>query len=324
MTDVQSSLTAPSELKEHEHSAVTHPSLGDAETTAAMSTLVNKTSITKFAKVERRFADPPIPGQTYCLHSFIPAKGAQPNEDGIYGMMKIRGTFSSIREADERSEQLIRKHDSYHKIYMGYVGKPLPVTEESKYSAEVSEIDIKEQVSKIVREDVRAKRETERQQVQEIRERERSLRDDVEKEANDPYEKYTCLRVKKAQVIWGYMEHRKKLVEMQDVFDKTLQEIAEMDDEDSDYAAKYLQRYKDARERAGIPDDKNDVSFMKYLNNDVQDLDEYVRREEEKERVAQEAGNESDYKVSRNSGSTITVTRVEHPVPEDDESGVTP
>ena len=269
-----------------------------------------------FAKVERRYADPPIPGQTYSLHSFIPSQGAKPDKDGIFGMMKIRGTFSTIREADERSEELIRNHDSYHKIYMGWVGKPLPITDESTFSADINEIDIKEKASKIVREDVKAQREKERSEVSEIREREQNLREEVEKEASDPYEKYTCLRVKKAQVIWGYMEHLQKLGEMKEVFASTIAEIKDMDEENDDYAKKYLARYMEARERAGIPEDKNDSSFMKYLNHNVDDLDEYVAEQQELERQAKEKGDDSDYKTTRNAGNTITVTRIEHDLPE--------
>ena len=156
------------------------------------------------------------------------------------------------------------------------------------------------------------KRAKEKKEVQEIRERERNLKEAVEQEATDPYEKYTCLRVKKAQVVWSYMEHRKKLNEMIDVFEQTLLEIKEMDDEDDDYAKRYLDRYLEAREKAGIPEDKNDSSFMKYLNIDVIDLEEYA-----KDQDALADAEDPNYKVSRLAGSTVTVER--RPQPHDNE-----
>ena len=310
MTDTQSSLTSPADKVVTEYKPKSKPVLNDEDCERAYKECF-VSSLTDIA-YERKYVDPKIAGQTYSLHSFIPSKGAKPDKDGIFGMLKIRGTFGTIEETNERAEELIRNHDSYHKIYHGYVGKPMPITIKSDFSAEVEEVDINQQISKIVREDVKEKRSQEKKQVQEIRERERNLKEAVEQEATDPYEKYTCLRVKKAQVVWSYMEHRKKLNEMIDVFEQTLLEIKEMDDEDDDYAKRYLDRYLEAREKAGIPEDKNDSSFMKYLNIDVIDLEEYAK---DQDTLADTE--DPNYKVSRLAGSTVTVER--RPQPHDNE-----
>ena len=95
---------------------------------------------------------------------------------------------------------------------------------------------------------------------------------------------------------------------MLDVFEQTLLEIKEMDDEDDDYARRYLDRYLEAREKAGIPVDKNDSSFMKYLNVDVIDLEDYAKEQEALEDV-----DDPNYKVSRLAGSTVTVERRPQP-----------
>jgi hypothetical protein len=309
MTDTQSSLTSPGDKVDTGFKSRSKPALNDEETERAYKECF-VSSLTDIA-YDRKYADPKIPGQTYSLHSFIPSKGARPDKDGIFGMIKIRGTFGTLEETNEKAEDLIRNHDSYHKVFHGWVGKPMPITTKSDFSAQVEEVDINQQISKIVREDVKEKRAQEKKQVQEIRERERNLKQAVEQEASDPYEKYTCLRVKKAQVVWSYMEHRKKLNEMIDVFEQTLLEIKEMDDEDEDYARRYLDRYLEARVKAGIPDDKNDSSFMKYLNIDVIDLEEYA-----KDQDILEDAEDPNYKVSRLAGSTVTVER--RPQPHDD------
>jgi len=302
MSDTQSSLTSPADKVDTAYKSKSKPALSAEETALAYKECFVSSLLD--ISVDRKFADPRIPGQVYSLHSFVPSSGATPDEDGIYGMIKIRGTFGSEEEANERAEELIRNHDSYHKIFHGWVGKPLPLTVKSDWSGKVEEIDIKQKISKIVREDIKDKRAIEKAQVKEIRDRERNLKEAVEQEATDPYEKYTCLRVKKAQVIWGYLEHRKKLREMIDVFEKTLAEVKEMDDEDDDYAKRYLGRYIEAREKAGIPDDKNDVSFMKYLNTDVDDLEVYANEQEDIEKAEN-----PNYKASRLAGSTVTVER---------------
>lgn len=308
------SLLSPKDAtNENVSSDMNAPSLSDEETKLAKDDLENRVYAEAYPKVERRFADPLIPGQKFCLHSFVPSSGATPDEDGIYGMIKIRGVYDTLQEASERSEDLIRNHDSYHKIFIGKVGRPMPATEESTWSHEVEEIDIQKSVSKILSEDVKAKRLEEKKKVDEIREREQNLRESVEQEATDPYEKYTCLRVKKAQIIWGYMEHRKKLNEMLDVFEKTLKEVEEMDEEDEDYSKRYLARYNEAREKAGIPEDKHDVSFMKYLDTNVTDLELFAK---EQDILEEERKDDPDFKSSRVAGSTITVRHREHKVPE--------
>jgi hypothetical protein len=317
MDTYQSSLTSPNDKTTEFVKSRVDP-LTSTETEIAAKVLIEDNTAT-FARVERRFCDPDIPGQKFSLHSFIPSKGAKPDSLGIYGMIKIRGTYSSIEEAADKAEELVKNHDSYHKIYTGFVGKPMPITESSDFSAKVDEIDIQKEISTTVREDIKAKRAFEKKQVDEIREREKSLKEEVEQEANDPYEKYTCLCVKRAQTIWGYFEHKKKMDELIDVFNKTVEEIKEMDAEDSDYKDKYVQRYKDARERAGIPEDKNDISFMKYLTKDINSIEEFVQIEEELKA-------NPNYRETRTSGSTISVVEKTTPdipqiLPED---GTTP
>jgi len=168
MTDTQSSLTSPADKVVTEYKPKSKPVLNDEDCERAYKECF-VSSLTDIA-YERKYADPKIPGQTYSLHSFIPS------------MLKIRGTFGTIEETNERAEELIRNHDSYHKIYHGYVGKPMPITIKSDFSAEVEEVDINQQISKIVREDVKEKRSKEKKEVQEIRERERNLKEAVEQE----------------------------------------------------------------------------------------------------------------------------------------------
>ena len=74
-----------------------------------------------------------------------------------------------------------------------------------------------------------------------------------------------------------------------------------MDEEDDDYSKKYMQKYIDAREKAGIPHD--DKSFMQFLDTEVDDIEEYAKKHEEMAN-----SDDPNYKVSTK-GSTITIAR---------------
>ena len=244
--------------------------LTNIETKEAMKTINNTDYISKFPKVERKFADPAVELQRYGLISFIPAKGATPNENGVYGYAKLRGNFASSSEADEKAEYLIRKVDSYHQIYHTYVGRPFPLTVSSNYSAETSEIDIRKDMTSSVSANIKQKKKDEQKIIEELEEHEEKLLEDVKSEEEDPYDSYTTLRVKLAQVSWTYMETEKKMKEMEAIIIKSHTEIDKMEDESSEYKKQYYSKYMKAREASGIKESKNtEETFMKFLVADA-------------------------------------------------------
>lgn len=243
------------------------------ETVVAMEELNNPSFISlKFAKSDRCFSDPPIRGQEISLHSFVPAIGATPDKDGVFGMVKIRGTFSSEKDANERAEFLIRNADSYHTIYHSYVGKPFPLTVSSDYSQHVEEVDIKRKISETISQDVKKKRDKEKQEIDETKAREKLLLEESSPDfVSDPIDRYIELRVKKAQLIWTYAEHEKKKQEVKTSLIRTGEELRKMDGESDEYSQKFYDKYMKARIDSGF-DDKiaNDDSFMRYLNENLE------------------------------------------------------
>lgn len=239
----------------------------------AMDTLNNIHFTSKFPKIERSYADPPIPLQTIGLLSFTPAKGATPNENGVYGFAKLRGNYSTEVEADQRAEYLIRNTDSYHQIYHTYVGRPFPLTTTSDYSAKTEEIDIRKEITSAISEEIKAKKRQEQNEVRSIKEREEALLAESKREEDDPYETYITLKVKKAQLTWNYLEHQKKIVEVRDIIKKTRRELAELDNSYPDFANNYFEKYMKARKDAGLKEDPNDPetknNFIKYMVEDV-------------------------------------------------------
>lgn len=247
------------------------PQLSENEVTSAMEELNNVSFTSKFPRIDRTYADPPPPLQGIGLLSFVPAKGAQPNANGVYGFAKLRGNYSTQQEADQRAEFLIRNVDSYHQIYHTYVGRPFPMTASSKYSAETNEIDIRKEIVESVSNNVKQKKQDELKTVQEIKAREEALVADTKKEEVDPYDEYITLRVKKAQLSWTYLEHVKKMKEIKDILVRTRKEIGKMEEENSEYKEKYYDKYMTARKESGFKDTPEELqaNFMKFLVEDA-------------------------------------------------------
>jgi len=240
--------------------------LTETEVKSAMNELNNTAFVEKFPQVERSYADPVIFNQLIGLFSFIPAKGASPNENGVYGFAKLRGNYATQLEASQQAENLIRNVDSYHQIFHSYVGRPFPLTLSSKYSAETDVIDIRKEITKSVSNDIKDKKEEERKIIKEIKEKEEKLKEDTRKEEVDPYDEYITLCVKKAQISWTYLEHFKKIAELKGIISKTRERLQQLDKEYPDFRDKYFEKYMDARRESGIKDSKEDetnfISFM--------------------------------------------------------------
>jgi hypothetical protein len=247
-----------------------HRSLTETEVENAMIELNNMAFTKKFLYVERQYADPVEQMQRIGLVSFVPAKGATPNADGVYGFAKLRGNYPTEQEANQRAEFLIRNVDSYHQIYHTFVGRPFPLTVSSKYSAETSEVDIRKSMSESISSDVKNKKMEELKQIKEIEQREKELVADTKRETPDPLEHYTTLKVKKAQITWTYLETLKKVEEMKQIIIKTRAEIAQMDTEDATYSDQYFKKYCDARSESGLDMNTHKDNFMQFLVEDAQ------------------------------------------------------
>lgn len=268
----ENSLTTPEErdLENRWRPEQGAPALSEDEVNLAMSELNNTAYTEKFPRVDRTYADPPPPMQTIGLISFTPARGATPNENGVFGFAKLRGNYNTPQEADQRAEFLIRNVDSYHQIYHTYVGRPFPITASSKYSAETAEIDIRKEATQAVSSNIKDKKLEEQKNVNDIKKREEALiaeTKNTEENGIDPFDEYITLRVKKAQLLWTYQEHIKKLEEVRGLILKTRDSITELDEKHVDFKDKYLAKYIKAREDAGIKDTKEELetNFMAFL-----------------------------------------------------------
>jgi len=271
-TPTQSSLTSPADRVPNPENVSYNlgVTLTEADVKQAMAEQNVNVFTRRFSKVEKFYADPVIHGQVYSLVSFVPSRGATPDKDGVFGMLKVRGTFATEDEAMLRAEYLVRNVDSYHSIYHTYVGRPFPLAATNKYISDTVEIDIKKKVTEETSAQIRQKRDAERQTIKEIEEKEKELLSDVAKkpEEIDPVDTYTELRVKKAQLSWTYLETLKKMNEMKANIIKARQELVQMDADHPECREEYMTRYKEARKKSGLPE--TDESFMKYLGDDLE------------------------------------------------------
>jgi hypothetical protein len=269
----ESSLTAPEDrnLENRWRPEQGVPKLEEEQVSMAMNEL-NVTSFTdKFPRVDRTYADPQLPMQTIGLISWVPAKGAQPNQNGVYGFAKMRGNFATEQEASQRAEYLIREVDSYHHLYHAYVGRPIPMTSSSKFSAETEEVDIRKQMTESISSNIKESKKSDQKEMKEIQERQEKLIEDTEKDHEDPYDQYITLRVKKAQLTWTYLEHHKKMKEMREVILKARRDIAELDTDHPDFQNTYYEKYMKARRDVGFKDtpEEAEKNFLQFLVEDV-------------------------------------------------------
>jgi len=260
-----SSLTAPWDKTEDEEVDSSQPRLSKKETQEAKKELVQNELLTLFPKSDRFYADPMYGNQVYCLHSFVPTKGAKPDDQGVYGFIKCRGTFSTTAEADQRAEWIIRNTDSYHTIQTAYVGRPFPIFK-GNYIKEVNSVDIKQKAIDTTSEHIKQKREEERKEVESIKQREEKLMEETKEDyIKPPEEVYTELQVKRANLVHFYVEARNKLEELKGKILKTRADIKAMDDESDVYREDYKDRYMKARAAAGITEEQKEANFMTYL-----------------------------------------------------------
>jgi len=268
----ENSLTAPQDRDPESRSRPEQgkPVLTDAEAEAAMGELVVDSMVRRFPRYDRTYADPPLAMQHIGLFSFVPAKGAKPDEKGVYGFCKLRGNYATQMEAAQQAEFIVRNVDSYHSIYQTHVGRPFPVTHSSQYTAEVSEIDLRKETTEAVSADIKAKKKKDKMEVDEMKNREKELLAESKRTEEDPYDEYITARVKKAQLTWTYLEHQKKLAEVKDIIIKTREVIAEYDEHHPDFANNYYEKYMEARSEAGIKESGADSqdNFIKFLVED--------------------------------------------------------
>jgi len=248
-------------------------SLTAEQTQSAKSQLVNKNFVSlDYPKTIKFRVDPRLPSQGIGLVSFIPSKNAIPDQDGCFGVLKLRGNFPTVEEADNWSENLIRNYDSFAEIDLVYVGKDFPLmVDNTIYTPTTREIDVRKKVDEVTKSHLKAKQEEERKEMKEIQERQQKLMNpnntEEKEQALDDLDYYIQLKVKKANADMVIDEADKKKEEARVVSEKTSSEIEKLDSKFPDYQNEYMERYQNALASVGADATKNPL--INYMRNQL-------------------------------------------------------
>ena len=228
----------------------------------------------EYPRTTKFHTDPSIPQQMFYLVSFIPSQGAKPDSDGFFGLLKVRGTFPTARDAEEYGDMLLRKYDSFSEIQIGYVGRNLPlVADMTQYTLETKEIDIRKKIEDTVKSEMRKRKEEESKQMEEVQSRQQKLLDKdhraEEDDSTNNLDFYLTLQNKKAQNLAWIDDLNEKITKAREVIENTREKIQAMDEANPEFKDQYIKQYEDALRNIGVDAEKNPL--IRYMRPEYKD-----------------------------------------------------
>jgi gas vesicle protein len=268
--------SSPPLSKEETVLAISELSIGSkmVKPTEESSMLAKKFGFGKaplFTKADRHFVDPALSNQDIALFSFVPCADAKPNKYGVYGFAKIRGTFANIEQSDQRAAELIQKHDSIHKIYHVKVGTPFPVVlpkVSQTFAASVKDVNVKGDAKNEISRFVKDVGEEDKKVMEELKDRERQLREDVAKSPEQkaaeltPLDSYIYARKRMSDNLFVFEEHRKKLHDVKAVILQAQAEANALEESNPDVLNEYKDKYDKASKESGIDTSTDNMALM--------------------------------------------------------------
>lgn len=223
-----------------------------AETAEALKNMC----VSQYSKIDRKFDDPSVIGQTFGLYSFKPTLGSTPDADGNYGMLRLRGNFVTENEARRKAEELI-KYNSANKIFVVEIGRSVFVKKALVDMNDVILVDDPENpASATIKYADLIKEETleQKKEKEEVLQRERELLADVATDQSDknPLDLYTELHKKRGTLTFHYKSFAAKLTELKANIIKVRERIAKMDDEHPSFKEEYVAYYEKHLAATGV------------------------------------------------------------------------
>lgn len=262
------SLTAPWDRKgDNPNPQSNNQPLSDDHVDKLVTEQLDKFNITVPLRKDRLYCDVDIPGQRFVLVSFVPTVNAKPDDKGVYGFMKVRGSYETEKDAVERAKYIVKNIDSYNTIKVAYVGRPFPLTCDAKFSKQVDEVKLDEMAEDAIKEDIKSKMRDEKKKKEEIEARQKNLQVEIDNESKSPIENYTMLRFKVANLMTYKDTVEKKLEEIKNNIEKGISEVKAMDIEYPEFKDEYRDRYNNARKELNIPDTPESNEVLSYFNN---------------------------------------------------------
>ncbi len=235
--------------------------LTDAQVEAAFNE-----NVIKFPKIEKLPIDPPIAGQNYGLFSF---KFLSKPINGVHGFLKFRGAFNDEDQWTRHAKYLIRSIDSKHKIWPFEQGKWMPITTNEEFAKDVLEVTQQEEVKQIYNQQESDEHKQAKQNVQEIKAREKKLREEVMRKTPDTDSlDYYAQQVMKMQQLESWLETmRKRKRDMIKSLNATKEEINRVEGVHPDYQDQVTDKINAIKQEIGLetdaPLDKPSLSLTK-------------------------------------------------------------
>ena len=230
--------------------------LTDDELKIAKSDLINDSYVKReYPRTVRLRKDPAISQQNFCIITFTPSKGATPDADKCFGIVKVRGGFNTADDASEYAESLIRNVDSYNENYITYMGQEFPLSSDDRYVCTTSDVDLRSKIDSVAREAMRAARETEKREMKEIEDRHRKLLEDTTEKKDDSVpddmELYLTVKTKIGDLRSRVDQCQNNIKEYTNLLRKTNEELERLDRENPNFKDEWQEKYKTAVENIG-------------------------------------------------------------------------
>jgi hypothetical protein len=254
----------------------TRQSLTDEQLSAA-----SKELIVSYPKTFKQNIDPPVYGQSFANIAFIlfPKEKIFMTKYGkpVYGYVKVRGSHPTHEAAYIDSQRIIREVDSKHQNKIGQVGAWLPITDDTVFIAELT--DVGDESKKQLRSDAEREKEAEARRVQrELKDRQDEMQKTDIYDHPDTIAFYVMKRVTEMKLTETIAEFEVKLKDLLEKRIKVWRELRYLEQLNPSHVDGWLDVYNAERTKmsisAFVPGETQFADFEKYkpTADDLKDM----------------------------------------------------
>ncbi len=221
-----------------------------------------------YPKDQRLRVDKPISEQEISLVSCIVSPWAQPDKNGVYGILRLRGGYMTDKEANDKGINLLKYNNSYIPIEQGISGRLLPLCMDDRYSKELKTIDVK----RATFEEEENKKQEKIEEEANNRETEQQQREERELDNEENFETNPTEETKNL-VFSDYYGHRFRYAQVKEYEDggikarsKAYPTIQSLEAENPDHIDNCIPTYLKKLEEIGVMPDRADLlkDLVKY------------------------------------------------------------
>ena len=248
------------------------------ELTGADLSAAKKDKCLYYKARETVYADPPHKNQLFALFSWQPSSGCTPDKNGVYGMLKIRGTYEDENEMNKRAEYLVAHCDSFNRIYHAKNGVPVPLTLKDEYSKEIKFVRQREEDNDIIHSSVEDDKKRDEDIQKELDSRVDKIKQE-EKEGTvvESIDEYIQAKVKIAFNMNAIDTLKNQLGQSQNILRKASKLVQELEEANPEFQEQFMDRFNNARRSIGVKiEDDPDLKQIEYMNYTDEDLQKYL------------------------------------------------